>query len=268
MAAKHRQRVKKMGRHLLHPSTHFPPAPPPALPLTEPTFPPPPPPLPRPPPGPPRPLCAPLDSPPLTGAPPLCRLIGLSPRSFLVSTEILIGAGSPGMSIQIPPSPPKGWGREVRMAFFADSRVVNSRNAQARLRTTSISLIAPKRVVRVEVRRAWETSSVTPCLREMGEPDERGAEMMFHLDEDLGVVHGLGVHVQRVTFSGAMRMLSSPTARTRAVRVRSRRGLGATGWRRGNRRGRHLGRPSHIRSDSRTPLLRVLRSQVGPSLGS
>ena len=121
---------------------------------------------PRPPPRPrklpPPPPDAPLPSPFTGGAPPRGRLTGLSPRSFFVSTVILICPTSPPTSIHTPPSPPWCWLSEAMIARFAESTDWNSMNAHALPRTISSSLMGPKRVVSVFCRAVCEMGSVTP----------------------------------------------------------------------------------------------------------
>ena len=105
---------------------------------------------------------APRPSPLTGGAPPRGLLTGLSPRSFFVSTVILICPTSPPTSIHTPPSPPWCWFSEAIMARFAESTDWNSMNAHALARTISSSLMAPKRVVRVFCRAVCEMGSRTP----------------------------------------------------------------------------------------------------------
>lgn len=83
---------------------------------------------------------------PFGGPPPRGRLGGRSPRSLRVSTEMRTEFPPP-QSMCTPPLPPAPIGRDMSIALRAASSVLNSRNAHALLRTISISLRGPNRVV-------------------------------------------------------------------------------------------------------------------------
>jgi len=215
---------------------------------------------PRPPPRPRR--LPPTGGPPRTGGPPppRGRLIGLSPRSFLVSMVNRILPFS--VSTQTPPSPPAGAGRLAMMAFLAPSRFTNSTNAQALLLTTSMSFTAPNRAVSCCVRAAGDICSTTPWVKDViRQGNVAGSACKTNLDETLARGNGLSGYKQGVAILLSLRGYCGCCCRCRRslLLLLSGRWCGRL-----CDSSRRFCRSTF--SDSRTPALRVASSQTRPAL--